>query len=69
MAPQLAVIAPRPRSTTTEPGEKIRNLETHHSAKEWDTAYPHIERLYVQQRKKLRHVMEIMEEDYDFTAT
>ncbi|CAK7212613.1 hypothetical protein SCUCBS95973_001523 [Sporothrix curviconia] len=40
-----------------------------HSDAEWTAAYPEIERLYVRERRKLRHVMQYMESRHRFKAT
>jgi hypothetical protein len=64
----LAVLARKPddgrETATTKPC-----LSKQHSEPEWAAAYPHIQRLYVQKRRKLRYVMEYMEEKYNFQAT
>ena len=39
-----------------------------HTEAEWAAVYPHIERLYLCERQKLRHVRAIMEEEYQFKA-
>ncbi|CAK7233492.1 hypothetical protein SBRCBS47491_008628 [Sporothrix bragantina] len=40
-----------------------------HSDAEWTAVYPEIERLYVRERRKLRHVMQYMENRHNFKAT
>ncbi|KAM0438740.1 hypothetical protein ACHAPT_001498 [Fusarium lateritium] len=66
MASQLASLAPRPGATTPTVNT---SLPIHHSDREWEAVYGHIERLYVHERRKLRHVMETMETEYNFKAT
>lgn len=39
-----------------------------HTEAEWAAVYPHIERLYLREGRKLRHVRAIMEEKYQFKA-
>mgnify|MGYP004716886111 CR=1 FL=1 len=68
MASQLATLAVRPATRVTT-SHKATNLPVHHSDNEWEAVYPIIERLYVRERRKLRHVMEIMEEKHNFKAT
>lgn len=46
-----------------------RQLSRTHSEAEWTAAYPEIERLYVRERRKLRHVMQHMEREHNFSAT
>lgn len=41
----------------------------HHGETEWTAVYPIIERLYMKDRRKLRHIMQIMEEKYNFKAS
>ncbi|SPN96801.1 uncharacterized protein DNG_00321 [Cephalotrichum gorgonifer] len=43
--------------------------EYHHTEAEWASVYPHIQRMYIQERRKLRYVMAQMEEKYGFKAT
>ncbi|KAJ4327180.1 hypothetical protein N0V84_002442 [Fusarium piperis] len=68
MASQLASLVPRPGAETPA-AKTTNNLPIHHSDKEWDAVYVHIERLYVHERRKLRHVMDTMETEYKFKAT
>ena len=58
-----------PRPGVEKPAVGKIDLPIHHSDKEWDAVYVHIERLYVHERRKLRHVMETMETEYNFKAT
>lgn len=67
MSSQFASLAPRPG--VEKPAVGKIDLPIHHSDKEWDAVYVHIERLYVHERRKLRHVMETMETEYNFKAT
>ncbi|RSM20408.1 hypothetical protein CDV31_000632 [Fusarium ambrosium] len=69
MSLQLASLAPRPGADTSAIQKTMTTLPIHHSDKEWDAVYVHIERLYVHERRKLRHVMETMEMEYNFKAT
>ncbi|KAF4966127.1 hypothetical protein FSARC_6178 [Fusarium sarcochroum] len=68
MVSQLAALAVRPATRVTTPHKAV-NLPVHHSDDEWESVYPIIERLYVRERRKLRHVMEIMEGKHNFKAT
>ena len=36
---------------------------------EWAAMYPEIERLYVLERRKLRHVVQVMKQKHGFKAT
>jgi hypothetical protein len=56
---------PAPKSTPL----KKPSLSIHHSEEEWEAVRPVIERLYTRERRKLRYVMEIMEEKHNFKAT
>ncbi|KAJ3519080.1 hypothetical protein NM208_g14273 [Fusarium decemcellulare] len=69
MASQLAMLAPRPEMKAPPLTKRKPNLPIHHSDQEWAAAYPHIERMYVKERRKLRYVMETMEQEYNFKAT
>ena len=40
-----------------------------HTEAEWAAVYPHIQRLYMHERRKLRYVMAHMKEKYSFQAT
>ncbi|KAK3292264.1 uncharacterized protein B0H64DRAFT_225362 [Chaetomium fimeti] len=40
-----------------------------HTEVEWAAVYPHIERLYLREGRKLRHVRAVMEEKYQFKAS
>ncbi|EWZ90569.1 hypothetical protein FOWG_08176 [Fusarium oxysporum f. sp. lycopersici MN25] len=44
-------------------------ISMHHGETEWTAVYPIIERLYMKDRRKLRHIMQIMEEKYNFKAS
>ncbi|SPJ71848.1 uncharacterized protein FTOL_01576 [Fusarium torulosum] len=57
---------PAPKST---PPLKKPSLSIHHSEEEWEAVRPIIERLYARERRRLRYVMEIMEEKHNFKAT
>jgi len=36
---------------------------------EWAAMYPEIERLYIRERRKLRHVVQVMQQKHGFKAT
>jgi hypothetical protein len=40
-----------------------------HSDAEWAAAQSELQRLYVQERRKLRYVMQFMDKEYGFRAT
>ena len=73
------LLAPRPSgrpvvATATATGnaphlQPERQLSLTHSDAEWTAAYSEIERLYVRERRKLRHVMQSMEREHNFSAT
>ncbi|KAF4977924.1 hypothetical protein FZEAL_5629 [Fusarium zealandicum] len=70
MASQLlAPLAPHLKARTVAPSKRKPGLPVHHSDKEWAAVYPHIERMYVRERRKLKYVMVMMEEEYSFKAT
>ncbi|CAK7200206.1 hypothetical protein SEUCBS139899_002897 [Sporothrix eucalyptigena] len=70
------LLAPRPAGGRSVPSPAVSllalssdpNCLTHNDA-EWTAAYPEIERLYVRERRKLRHVMQYMESKHNFKAT
>jgi hypothetical protein len=64
----LPILAPRgyPRPLTTR---SVSLLPEQHTDKEWAAVYPHIVRMYVVERRKLRYVMTRMEEEFQFKAT
>jgi hypothetical protein len=39
-----------------------------HTEAEWAAVYPHLERLYLREGRKLRHVRALMEEKHQFKA-
>jgi hypothetical protein len=55
---------PRPATTST-----MSTTATQHTELEWAAVYPHILRLYVHERRKLRYVVTFMEQKYNFLAT
>jgi hypothetical protein len=67
----LAVLARRPAKPDDgrETASTKPCLSKQRSESEWAAVYPHIQRLYVHKRRKLRYVMEYMEEKYNFQAT
>ncbi|CAM1505163.1 Fc.00g108000.m01.CDS01 [Cosmosporella sp. VM-42] len=65
---QLQPLAPRP-SVPQKSSVPRECLIKQHSDAEWEVAYPHIERMYMRERRKLRHVMKKMEEEYAFEAS
>jgi hypothetical protein len=68
---RLAVLACR----LAKPDDRCQTASTkpclskQRSESEWAAVFPHIQRLYVHKRWKLRCVMEHMEEKYNFQAT
>jgi hypothetical protein len=44
-------------------------LSMQHGETEWKAVYPILERLYMKDRRKLRHIMQIMEEKHNFKAS
>ncbi len=66
---QYAALAPCPDSPpeawSTGEGLSVRR----HDKRDWAAMYPHIERLYVQERRKLQDVMKYMKDSYGFEAT
>ena len=72
--PGLPILAPRPASTTPTNAARVTAslrpaLTERHTEAEWAAMYPYIQRLYVQEHRKLRYVMQHMEEEYGFKAT
>lgn len=70
----LAVLAPRPVPTSSNNAARVTASQRsavpeYHTAAEWAAMYPYIQRMYVQERRKLRYVMRHMEEKYGFRAT
>ncbi len=68
------LLAPRPAAINAAapgnaPPQPARQLARTHSDAAWAAAYPEIERLYVRQRRTLRHVMQYMEREHNFSAT
>ncbi|KIL96649.1 hypothetical protein FAVG1_01393 [Fusarium avenaceum] len=53
----------------TRPPPNKPTLSIRHSEEEWEVVRPVIERLYTRERRKLRYVMETMEEKHNFKAT
>ncbi|KAF5570928.1 hypothetical protein FPHYL_874 [Fusarium phyllophilum] len=56
-----------PFDPPSPPNKPIISL--HHGEAEWTAVYPIIERLYMKDRRKLRHIMQIMEENHNFKAS
>lgn len=70
----LPTLAPRPVATSSNNAATVAAsqrsaLVERHTEAEWATMYPHIQRMYIQERRKLRYVMGHMEEKYGFRAT
>jgi hypothetical protein len=64
----LLPLAPRPpREALGATRRQYLNLQ--HSEDEWTAMYPHLERKYVRERKRLRHVISEMQEIHGFKAT
>ncbi len=66
---RLPPLVPRVSAKPTAPVKTERVLEIQHGDKEWRAVYPHLERMYVRERRKLRYVMAKMEDTYGFKAT
>ena len=64
---QLPVLAPHPTGGSV--GTPRKTSTGQRTEEEWAVVYPHIERMYVRERRKLRYVMNKMEEHYNFHAT
>ena len=66
--PPLAI---RPNQQLPRPPDRAgRGVRTRcHTAEDWQAMYPHIARLYIQQGRRLREVMVVMQEEYGFKAT
>ncbi|PNP80564.1 hypothetical protein FNYG_06163 [Fusarium nygamai] len=67
MVLKTTVLAAKPPSDPPSPNKPIISL--HHGEAEWTAVYPIIERLYMKDRRKLRHIMQIMEEKHNFKAS
>ncbi len=64
----LPVLAPRPGDLVSPITPSSRLSLVHHEL-EWVAKYPELKRLYVNERRKLRYVIEYMEREYAFKAT
>ncbi|KAF5702523.1 hypothetical protein FMUND_13436 [Fusarium mundagurra] len=68
MVLKTTLLAAKPSSDPPSlPNKPIISL--HHGEAEWTAVYPIIERLYMKDRRKLRHIMQIMEEKHNFKAS
>lgn len=70
----VPALAPRPVATASNNAARVAAnqrsvLAERHTAAEWTAMYPHIRRMYVQERRKLRYLMQHMEEKHGFKAT
>ncbi|KAK9364495.1 hypothetical protein V1509DRAFT_50041 [Lipomyces kononenkoae] len=67
----LAVLASKPTDShrTRETTSATPAQHKAHSELEWAAMYPHIQRLYVYERRKLRYVIAHIKEKYNFYAT
>ncbi|KAF5609461.1 uncharacterized protein FSUBG_3935 [Fusarium subglutinans] len=65
---KTTLLAAKPPSDPPSPPNKP-NTPLHHGEAEWTAVYPIIERLYMKDRRKLRHIMQIMEEKHNFKAS
>ncbi|KAI1052901.1 hypothetical protein LB506_009906 [Fusarium annulatum] len=68
MVLQTTLLAAKPLSDPPSPPNKPV-ISMHHGEAEWTAVYPIIERLYMKDRRKLRHIMQIMEEKHNFKAS
>ncbi|KAF4957174.1 hypothetical protein FGADI_3239 [Fusarium gaditjirri] len=68
MVSKIILLAAKAPSTPPSPQNKP-SLSVHHGEAEWTAVYPIIERLYMKDRRKLRHIMQIMEEKHNFKAS
>ncbi|KAH8674200.1 hypothetical protein BX600DRAFT_457190 [Xylariales sp. PMI_506] len=71
-ARQLPALAPRPVASSpvaASAGSPGTETVMHTGEEDWAAAYPHIERMYMRERRKLRYVMKRMEEQYNFRAS
>ncbi|KAF5236458.1 hypothetical protein FANTH_11260 [Fusarium anthophilum] len=68
MVLKTTLLAAKPPSDPPSPPNKP-NTPLHHGEAEWTAVYPIIERLYMKDRRKLRHIMQIMEEKHNFKAS
>lgn len=62
----LPPLAPSSEQPVTPCAAKQQHVPT---PEEWEESYSEIERLYIRERRKLRHVMQYMEEVHGFKAT
>jgi hypothetical protein len=68
MVLKTTLLAAKPPSDPPSPPKKP-TISLHHGEAEWTAIYPIIERLYMKDRRKLRHIMQIMEEKHNFKAS
>ncbi|KAF1850820.1 uncharacterized protein K460DRAFT_400862 [Cucurbitaria berberidis CBS 394.84] len=64
----MRILAPRPNPLAASVVSKSQPALTHTDS-EWAASYHIIERLYVNERRKLRYVMQYMENEHGFKAT
>lgn len=61
-----AAVAIRPKPIDTHPVSKSQRGPIRHSEEEWDAVFPHIRRMYVVERRKLRYVIDKLAREHDF---
>lgn len=62
------LLAPRPGWSGTHVTPRPQLVLTHCES-EWAALRPQIERMYIQERRKLRYLMQKMESEHGFKAT
>ena len=65
----LPVLAARQRGESFSSATTPSRLALVHHEWEWVARYSEIERLYINERRKLRYVMQYMEREHGFRAT
>jgi hypothetical protein len=63
----LRSLAPQP-GLGAERGAAVVVVQTYSNAK-WESLRPEIERLWVQERRKLKHIMAYMRQQHNFNAS
>lgn len=58
-----------PKSNPGSLHSEVRGGPIRHTEAEWDAVYPHIQRMYVIERRKLRYVIDKLAREHDFKAT
>jgi hypothetical protein len=63
--PQGVVLRPKPvLAAIYEEKKPLR-----HEEREWEAVYPHVKRMYLVERRKLRQIIAKLESDYCFKTT